>query len=156
MRMSGSSTRAWRDRRGVAATEFALVLPLLLLLLVGITEFGTYLSQASSLEKSLRSGAMLAARAALPLSEQTLAQVRNVVRTGDPAGQQPVRISGWSDASANLAVTTRTHDANGRSVELIRLEASVPYEPLMAGFLSGLGFSDLRMRAAHEQAHVGS
>ena len=43
MRMSGWSTRAWRDRRGVAATEFALVLPLLLLLLVGITEFGTYL-----------------------------------------------------------------------------------------------------------------
>ena len=156
MRMSGWSSRVWRDRRGVAATEFALLLPFLLLLLVGIYEFGSYLAQASSLEKSLRSGAMYAARSALPLSQQTLTQVGNIVRTGDPSGGQPVRIPGWEDGTATLAVTTRTHSANGENVELIRLEASLPYEPLMAGFLSTLGFSDLRMRAAHEQAHVGS
>jgi Flp pilus assembly protein TadG len=154
--MSGWSSRAWRDRRGVAATEFALLLPFLLLLLVGIYEFGSYLAQASSLEKSLRSGAMFAARSALPLSQQTLTQVGNIVRTGDPSGEQPVRIAGWEDGSATFAVTVRTHSANGENVELIRVEASLPYEPLMAGFLSRLGFSDLRMRAAHEQAHVGS
>jgi hypothetical protein len=154
--MSVWSNRAWRDRRGVAATEFALLLPFLLLLLVGTYEFGSYLAQASSLEKSLRSGAMFAARSALPLSEQTLATIGNIVRTGDPSGQQPVRIPGWSDPSATLDVTTRTYSASGQDVELIRLEASVPYEPLMAGFLSTFGFSDLRMRAAHEQAHVGS
>ena len=156
MRMSDWSTRTWRDRRGVAATEFALLLPFLLLLLVGVYEFGTYLSQASSLEKSLRSGAMFAARSALPLTQQTLTQVGNIVRKGDPSGEGPVRISGWNDGSATLSVTTRTHSANGEDVELIKLEASVPFEPLMSGFMSRLGFSDLRMRAAHEQAHVGS
>jgi Flp pilus assembly protein TadG len=154
--MSGWSIRVWRDRRGIAATEFALLLPFLLLLLVGIYEFGSYLAQASSLEKSLRSGAMFAARSALPLSSQQLTQIGNIVRTGDPSGQQPARISGWSDGSATLTVTTRAHSVGSESVELIRLEASVPYEPLMEGFLSSLGFSDLRMRAAHEQAHVGS
>lgn len=154
--MSAWWNEARRDRRGVAATEFALMLPFLLLLLVGLYEFGSYLSQASSLEKSLRSGAMFAARSALPLSQQTIVQIGNVVRTGDPSGQEPVRIPGWREASASLSVTTRTHSANGVPVELIRLEASVPYEPLMSGFLSSLGFSDLRMRAAHEQAHVGS
>lgn len=156
MPMSALWTRAWRDRRGVAATEFALILPFFLLLLVGVYEFGTYLSQASSLEKSLRSGAMYAARNTLPLSQQKLADIANIVKTGDPSGQQPVRISGWSDASATLSVTTRTYAAGGEDVELIRLEASIPYQPLMAGFLSHLGFSNLRMRAAHEQAHVGS
>lgn len=156
MRTSAWSTRAWRDRSGVAATEFALLLPFLLLLLVGIYEFGMYLAQASSLEKSLRSGAMFAARNALPLSQQTRTQIANIVRTGDPSGEGPVRISGWGDDSATLLVTTRTHSANGEDVELVRLEASVPFEPLMSGFMSTLGFSDLRMRAAHEQAHVGS
>lgn len=148
--------RALRDRRGVAATEFALMLPFFLLLLVGFYEFGSYLSQASSLAKSLRAGAMYAARQSLPLSQQKLAEIGNVVRTGDPSGAQPAQIPGWSDASADLEVTTHTHDANGEPVELIKLEADVPYQPLMSGFLAGLGFTDLRMRAAHEQAHVGS
>ena len=85
-----------------------------------------------------------------------MTQVRNIVRTGDSSGEQPARIPGWNDASATLGVTTRTHSANGESIELIRLEASVPYAPLMSGFLSRLGLSDLRMRAAHEQAHIGS
>jgi Flp pilus assembly protein TadG len=154
--MSASSTSFRRDRRGVAATEFALILPFFLLLLVGIYEFGSYLAQASSLEKSLRSGAMYAARSALPLSQQKLTEIANIVRTGDRSGQQPARIPGWSDASATLSVTTRTYSADGQDVELIRLEASVPYLPLMSGFLSHLGFADLRMRVAHEQAHLGS
>ena len=54
----------------------------------------------------------------------------------------------------NMNANTRV--ANGENVELVKLEASVPFEPLMSGFMSTLGFSDLRMRAAHEQAHVGS
>jgi Flp pilus assembly protein TadG len=154
--MSASSISFRRDRRGVAATEFALILPFFLLLLVGVYEFGSYLAQASSLEKSLRSGAMYAARSTLPLSQQKLTEIANIVKTGDRSGQQPARIPGWSDASATLSVTTRTYSADGQDVELIRLEASIPYLPLMSGFLSNLGFAELRMRAAHEQAHLGS
>jgi Flp pilus assembly protein TadG len=36
----GHSLRRWRDERGVAVTEFALVLPLLLLLILGMVDFG--------------------------------------------------------------------------------------------------------------------
>jgi Flp pilus assembly pilin Flp len=36
----GHSLRRWRDERGVALTEFALVLPLLLLLILGMIDFG--------------------------------------------------------------------------------------------------------------------
>src|SRR5919199_3019464 len=36
----GHSLGGWRDERGVALTEMALVLPLLLLLILGIIDFG--------------------------------------------------------------------------------------------------------------------
>src|SRR5919199_1947026 len=36
----GHSLGRWRDERGVALTEFALVLPLLLLLILGMVDFG--------------------------------------------------------------------------------------------------------------------
>src|SRR5919199_3403986 len=36
----GHSLGGWRDERGVALTEFALVLPLLLLLILGMIDFG--------------------------------------------------------------------------------------------------------------------
>jgi Flp pilus assembly protein TadG len=36
----GHSLRRWRDERGVALTEMALVLPLLLLLILGMIDFG--------------------------------------------------------------------------------------------------------------------
>lgn len=152
---SSSSSGLLRCRRGVAATEFALLLPLLTLLLVGIYEFGSYFAQANVLEKSLRAGAMFASRSDLPLSSAARTQIENIVKTGDPAGGQAVRLSGWSDGSASFTISTRTYAAGGEDVELIKVEASVPYQPLVPGLLSGLGFSGLRMRAAHEQAHLG-
>lgn len=40
LRPPGSASRLLRDRRGVAATEFALLVPIMLVLFVGVTEVG--------------------------------------------------------------------------------------------------------------------
>ncbi len=48
-------------RRGAALVEFALVMPLLLLLLVGIMEFGRAWSQTQVITDAARQGARLAA-----------------------------------------------------------------------------------------------
>lgn len=50
----GGIGRLWRDRRGVAATELALVLPMLLLLSAGAIEAGLMLMTDASLEMALR------------------------------------------------------------------------------------------------------
>lgn len=46
-----------RDDRGAAAVEFALVVPLLLLLVFGIISFGLYFASALALSNSARQGA---------------------------------------------------------------------------------------------------
>jgi len=53
----GRSTYARRKERGQELVEFALILPLLLLLLVGIFEFGYVVFVQNSLSNAVREGA---------------------------------------------------------------------------------------------------
>ena len=53
--------RADRDERGVAAVEFAIVLPLLILLVFGIVEFSVAYNRQQGLHAAAREGARVAA-----------------------------------------------------------------------------------------------
>jgi hypothetical protein len=50
------------DRRGQALAEFALVLPLLLLILLGLVEYGRMISVSHSMSRVSREGANIASR----------------------------------------------------------------------------------------------
>ena len=56
MRRTSSVKRA-RDDRGVSAVEFALVLPLLLLMIFGIIEASFWFSQQNDIRHGTREGA---------------------------------------------------------------------------------------------------
>jgi Flp pilus assembly protein TadG len=49
--------KRWKSDRGAAAVEFALVLPILLAMLVGIMEFGHYYNAQLTLTNAAREGA---------------------------------------------------------------------------------------------------
>ena len=59
--MFGLLNRFRRCQSGSPAVEMALVAPLFLLILVGIIELGSLLSEIVAVEKGLRAGAMIAA-----------------------------------------------------------------------------------------------
>ena len=95
-----SSGRGARDR-GSAAVEFALVLPLLLLLVFGIIDFGRLLNAQLTLTQAAREGARLAAVGQPNVVGQTQAAA---------IGLSPVNVSVTScppsaGPSANAAVT---------------------------------------------------
>lgn len=56
------------DERGAAAVEFAIVLPLLVLLVFGIIQFSIYFNRLQGLQAAAREGARVAA---LPQSSQS-------------------------------------------------------------------------------------
>ena len=68
--------RPGRSERGAGLAEFALVLPVLLMILFGIIEFGFVLSRSQAVEAAAREGARLAS-----LSSSTSADVSNRVAT---------------------------------------------------------------------------
>lgn len=78
MRTGRSPWRVMRDRReqrGAAAVEFALVVPILLLLLFGIMDFGYLINRASMINNAARDAAREASLGA------PLADVQNVATT---------------------------------------------------------------------------
>jgi Flp pilus assembly protein TadG len=52
--------RTARDRQGVAAVEFALIAPVLLVMLAGVIDFSLYIGTRIELEQALRAGAQYA------------------------------------------------------------------------------------------------
>ena len=85
--------RRRHDQRGAAAVEFALILPLLVLLVFGIVQFSIYFNRMQGLHAAAREGARIGA---LPQSSQT--EIRDKV-TSALAGVLP------SSASPSITIS---------------------------------------------------
>ena len=158
MPMLSSLIRLTRDGRGNAVVEFALVLPLLLLLLTGITEIGRAYYQANAVEKGLRAGALFAGRNDFPLTAQVRTMVANLVKTGTLDGSGPYLVSGWADVNADLNIDdTLTFPVDATTtIPVVRVTATVPFDPLIPGMLTLVGLGDVTIQLSHEQAYVGN
>ena len=140
--------------RGVALVEFALILPMLLLLTVITTEFGRAMYQYNTLTKSVRDAARY-------LSMQTpgtqITQARNLVVHGNLAGTGPVLAYGlndshvpdptWQTAGADPIITTVTVQVSGYT--FTPLFSSVLGQQFFSG--GGITFSDIQ---ATMRSHV--
>ena len=107
-----SFARLWRDREGVSAVEFALMLPVLLLITAGMIDLGRALYQTNVIEKGLRAGAMYAARNDFPLTTSQQTEAQNIVKKGNRDGAGSYLVSGWSD-STSLSIFTTTEIVDG-------------------------------------------
>ncbi len=154
MPMLGSLIRLPRDARGNAVVELALVLPLLLLLLAGMTEIGRAYYQANAVEKGLRAGALFAGRNDFPLTAQVRTMVTNLVKTGTLDGSGPFLVSGWAAVTAGLIIDdTLTFPIDATTtIPVVRVTATVPFDPLMPGMLALVGLGDVAIQLSHEQA----
>ena len=82
---------------GVAAVEFALILPVLALLLFGVLEFGRVWSQYQVFQGAAREGARCAAVQATEFSDcEIQPAIDNAAEPYDPATNAAVKIGGTS------------------------------------------------------------
>ncbi len=120
-----STMGLWRDRRGVAALEFALIAPALFLLTVGIIDVGRMMWMASTLEHVAREGARYAtahgAQSALPTST---AEVQAFV-VDRAIGINP----------ANLSVSVEW-SPNSNPGSVVTITVGYQYNSLLVGFIT--------------------
>ena len=144
--------RLLANTRASAATEMALVTPLLLLLLFGTFEVGNYFLSEHVVQKGVRDAARYASR--LPISsypacnptDPVRVQIKRLARTGAPDGTA-LRLRGWT--ADDMTTVTLACDTSGThtgiytvypfpdGVPVITVSARVPYLSLFG--LLGLG-----------------
>lgn len=112
-----------RPRRGIAAVEFALWLPLLVLLLSAIVDLSWYMSRKRAVVRASHDGARTGAAIyehpvldepgsrAVPAAQEQAEQVLDALGVSCPDG-----------------VVARYRDGNG--IDLIRVEVECPFTPL--------------------------
>jgi hypothetical protein len=142
--MRRSNLKSSLRRRGVAAVEFAVVLPLLLLLLVGIWELGRIINVQIDLNNAARDGARLAAQSAIVNSSGAYTQIH--FNTGTPNIDAAIRAhlmaAGITNLN-NLAIelqfvesvtggaptgTTQTDPYLGVKNQRFRVRITIPYD----------------------------
>lgn len=164
------------DRRGAAAAELALILPLLLIILCSSLELGNYFMNEHTLVKAVRDGSRYAARQAF--SNYTgcsgspggtvVADTKNVVMNGYLSGGtsitpniQAADIDVTMSCKSTAGGQTMSGIYAGRDVnadaqtdaQIVRVTASVNYRPVLAAFgFRGVGF---KLNAESEAAVAG-
>jgi len=129
--------KAFHRQTGIATVEFAIVLPVLVILLLATTEIGRAMVRYNALTKAVQEGARYAAAYALlgstgavNVDAQLLTEVRNVVVYGNTSGLGRPVLGGLQTAQVNVV------DLGG---DQVRVDASYPYQPLIGPVLPNLG-----------------
>lgn len=138
-RASGTRARL-RSARGAELVEFALVMPLLLLMVAGLIDVGFMFSQYTVVTNAAREGARVAAVPGWVEDDVTARVNEYVAAAGLPADAVVTQVT-------PVAVTAGT-----RTVNAVRVAVSYPYNFLILGpLVEALGqtpVSALTLRAA--------
>lgn len=112
-----------RDVRAAAASEFALIVPLLLILLFVASEAGHFVWTQHKLTEAVRNGARYASRLQIDnlcdggsstLADPALSDVKRLTRTGQLASATaPSVVPGWTDAQVSVSVNCDSFVSTG-------------------------------------------
>lgn len=171
--------RLLRDESASAATEMALVLPMLLTLMFGAFELGNYFLDEHVAQKAVRDAARYAAR--LPMSNYDCSgptvtstaqtSIQEVARFNDPNGTADgatARLSGWdADTRATVTLTCDSSSSdsyvnngmysgfpNSGAVPIVTVSATVPYRMLFGSYV--FGSTTLNLNASSQAAVIGA
>ncbi len=130
-----------KKQRGLAIAEMTLVLPLLLLLLLAVSEVGRILYLYNSLTQAQRDGARYLAANAFKGSTQVIELVeatganadrtRNLIVYGNETGSGTPLLKDLSRADITLSVVNSTH---------IRVDVAYNFTPIWGGTLPTFGY----------------
>ena len=112
-----------KRRRGASALEFALTLPIVMVVLTGILEYGWYLFQLSNVVHALRDGTRIGVTVPLEDDEGPIMRAESHARAVLDGLGVPCTESGGCLVRANIAVTG--------DVDIMTMSIEVDYTPIV-------------------------
>lgn len=145
--VAGICSRTPRRRQmGVAAVEFAIVIPLLALLMLATAEFGRMLYQYSAVVQTARDGARFASKEGLTGAqivdlEQTKLfhrfsvhrETQNLVVYGNTGGTGSPLLPGFAVSDVNVSAADGVH---------VEITVDYLYQPIIGSSLPDFGFGN--------------
>ncbi len=132
-----------RRERGLAAVEFAIILPVVLLIMLATAEFGRAYYQYNTLVKSVRNGVRYLANEAIAgttgvidLDTDKVDKVKNLVVFGNIAGSGTPLIQTLATDQVTVSSPDPLH---------VEVQADFPYQPLFAVLPGLTGGADTPM-----------
>ena len=126
-----------RSERGVAMVEFMIVLPVVLFIMLGVTEIGRVLMRYNVLTKSLQDAARHASVYSLAGASQVVnidaaldAELRNLVVYGNALGTGTPLLDGLLPGQIDITVP---------QPGWVQIDASYPYVPVMGTRIPSFG-----------------
>ena len=125
-----------KSQHGIAVIEFALVLPILLVLLLATAEFGRAFFQYNTLTKSIRDGARylsdnsLNGAGVIELDGTTSTATKNLIVFGNSAGSGNALLEGLSTGDISITTVDSLH---------LKVSASFSYTPIFAAGIPKFG-----------------
>lgn len=158
------------ESKAAAATEFALLLPMLLIVLFTGSEAGHFVWTQHKLTEAVRNGARYAARLQIDdvcdgssavLAGTDLTNVQLLTRTGQLAnvGARSV-VPGWTDAQVSVDVScesyvdTGIYSDLGAAGPIVTVSAANVAYPYLFGLLGGIG-GNISLNARSSTAVIG-
>lgn len=139
-------------QRGIAAAEFTIVLPLVLFLILGVSEFGRGFMQYNTLTRAVRDAARYAAGQALFGQSQVVVitpeletETANLAAYGNSGGSGAPLLPDLTAADVTLT------DAGGGDISVL---ATYQYQPIIAPFIPAILQNNTRGGAFTIQAEV--
>jgi Flp pilus assembly protein TadG len=132
--------KEWKSEKGAELVEFALTFPLLLLVMLGIIDFGLLLHRVQVLTNAAREGARIAV---LPNYTSTHVSARV---------DQYLLAAGLPGSATTTVLTTETPDIGGVCIEVIPVRVTYTHTYTFVGGIAGffgssLGTKTLNMTA---------
>ncbi len=125
-----------KSQKGIAVIEFALILPVLMVLLLATAEFGRAFYQYNTLTKSIRDGARylsdnsLNGAGVIELGGSTSTTVKNLIVFGNSAGSGDALLDGFSTSDITITTIDNKH---------LKVSASFSYTPIIAAGIPSFG-----------------
>jgi Flp pilus assembly protein TadG len=126
------------DETGLAAIEFGLIAPFLVLLVVAAADLGTGIHKAMQVQNAAEAGAIYASKHAFDVAGITGAVVNSAGAAGIAATPAPAQFCGCPSASGISTASCASTCADGSAPgQYLRISAQVTHAPLLS--IAGLG-----------------
>jgi Flp pilus assembly protein TadG len=146
----------WEADYGAALVESAVVIPVFLMLVGGVYEFGFFLYQQQLAVSGVRDAARYLALTPDPNNAINQSDARNLAVTGSIGGGRP-RVPGWATSDISIAVSTVSNSAGtysgGSAIQIVTVSTSF-LDPSL-GFLGLFGLNQPTISVSHQERSVG-